>query len=177
MDFCSPFLSQLTELFSSPTVSPFSEFHIIIDFWVWFHLLSIIHLRFIQVVSRIRSFLLFICVVFHHTGVSQLVYSFVPVEGYLHCFWVLVIINEAEQENVGSHQKKIPHVQGQRRSPSKMVWGAKSRLESNPISTRGAQRAQRKACGHQEAPTETEPDLPLRVWVSNVEVQVSSSLP
>ena len=44
-----------------------------------------------------------------------------------------------------------------------MVKGAKSRLELNPISTRDAQRAQRKACGHQEAPTETEPDLPLRV--------------
>ena len=27
------------------------------------------------------------------------------------------------QKNVGSHQKKIPHVQGQRRSPNKMVGG------------------------------------------------------
>ena len=30
----------------------------------------------------------------------------------------------------------------QRRSPSKMVGGAKSRLESNPLPTRDAQRAQ-----------------------------------
>ena len=36
----------------------------------------------------------------------------------------------------------ISHVQGQRRSPSKMVGGAKSQLESNPIPTRDAERAQ-----------------------------------
>ena len=39
------------------------------------------------------------------------------------------------QENVGSHQRKIPYVHGQRRSPSKSVGGAKSCLESNPIPT------------------------------------------
>ena len=39
-------------------------------------------------------------------------------------------------------KKKIPHAQGQRRSPSKMVEGAKSRLESNPIITREAQSVQ-----------------------------------
>ena len=38
----------------------------------------------------------------------------------------------------------IPHVQGQRRSPSKMVAGANLHLESNPIPTRDAQRAQTK---------------------------------
>ena len=37
------------------------------------------------------------------------------------------------QENVGSHQGKISHTQGQRRSPSKMVGGPKLHLESNPI--------------------------------------------
>ena len=46
------------------------------------------------------------------------------------------------QENVGSHQGKISHTQGQRRSPSKMVGGPKSHLESNPIPARDAQRAQ-----------------------------------
>ena len=40
--------------------------------------------------------------------------------------------------------KKIPHIQGQRKSPSKVVGGAKSHLESNPIPTRDAQRAQKK---------------------------------
>ena len=36
----------------------------------------------------------------------------------------------------------IPHVQGQRRSPNKTVGGTKSHLESNPIPTRDARRAQ-----------------------------------
>ena len=52
------------------------------------------------------------------------------------------LLNNYWQENVGSHQKKIPHVQGQRRSPSKMVEGAILHLESNPISTREPQRVQ-----------------------------------
>ena len=38
--------------------------------------------------------------------------------------------------------KKMPHLQGQRRSPSKTVGGAKSNSESNPLPTRDAQRAQ-----------------------------------
>ena len=51
---------------------------------------------------------------------------------------------------VGSHQKKIPYVQGQRRSPSNMVGGAKLRLESKPIPARDTQRAQTKPWVHQE---------------------------
>ena len=38
--------------------------------------------------------------------------------------------------------EKIAHVQGQRGKPSKTVGGASSRLESNPIPARDAQRAQ-----------------------------------
>ena len=38
--------------------------------------------------------------------------------------------------------EEIAHIQGQRRSPQKTVEGAKSCLESNPIPTRDAQRAQ-----------------------------------
>ena len=41
-----------------------------------------------------------------------------------------------------SNCEEIPHVQEQRRSPSKMVGGAKSHLDSNPIPSRDAQRAQ-----------------------------------
>ena len=41
-----------------------------------------------------------------------------------------------------SDYEEIPHVQGQRIRPSKMVGGAKSRLESNPIPATEAQRAQ-----------------------------------
>ena len=49
--------------------------------------------------------------------------------------------------------KKIPHVQGQRRSLSKTVGGTKSCLESNPIPARDAWRAQTEACVHQHLDT------------------------
>ena len=39
------------------------------------------------------------------------------------------LLNSRRQENVGSHQKNIRHIQGQRRSLSKMVGGVKSHLE------------------------------------------------
>ena len=52
------------------------------------------------------------------------------------------LLNSHWQENVGSYQGKIPHVQGQRKSPSKVVGGAKSCLESNPIPARDARRVQ-----------------------------------
>ena len=60
-----------------------------------------------------------------------------------------------------------------------MVGGAKSRLESNPIPARDAQRAQKKFCAHQNPETPqrlTEPDLPLRVLVSPAEARISSGL-
>ena len=49
--------------------------------------------------------------------------------------------------------KKILCVQVQRRSPNKMVGGAKSCLESNTIPTRDAQRAHTKPCVHQDPET------------------------
>ena len=48
------------------------------------------------------------------------------------------LMNNHQQENVGSHQKKMPHIERQRRSPNKMVGVAKLRLESNPIPVRDA---------------------------------------
>ena len=62
------------------------------------------------------------------------------------------LLNNCWQETVGSYQKKKPHVQGQRSSPSKMIEGAKSCLESKPIPTRDIQRAQTKCCVHKETP-------------------------
>ena len=41
------------------------------------------------------------------------------------------LLNNHGQENVGSHQKKIPHIQGQRRSTTNMVGGMKSSIQSN----------------------------------------------
>ena len=64
-----------------------------------------------------------------------------------------LLLNNYQQENVGAHQKKIPHIQGQCRSPSKMVGGAKSHLELNPIPARDAWRAQTKTCAHQDPET------------------------
>ena len=69
-----------------------------------------------------------------------------------------LLLNNHQQENVGSHQRKMPHVQGKRRSPNKEEEGAKSHLESNPISTRDAQRAQTK-------PVHTRTQRPNRDWV------------
>ena len=76
-----------------------------------------------------------------------------------------LLLNNSRQENVGSHQKKTTHIQGQRRSPSKMVGGAKSCLESNPIPARDTLRAQMKPSAHQDPGNtqETEPELCLSV--------------
>ena len=54
------------------------------------------------------------------------------------------LLNNLGQENVGSHQNKIPDVQGQRRSPRKTVGGEKSCLESNSIPVGDARTAQTK---------------------------------
>ena len=71
--------------------------------------------------------------------------------------------------------KKIRHVQGQRRSPRKMVEGGKLHLESNPLPTRYAQRAQINLVHtlHRD-PTETDQNC---VWVSPAKEQISSGLP
>ena len=95
-----------------------------------------------------------------------------------HLLWELqnynfLLINR-RLENVGSHQKEIPHIQGQRRSPSKMVGGVKSHLESNPLPARDAQRVQTNLVH-----TRTQGPQRLRqncVWVSPEEVQVISGL-
>ena len=83
----------------------------------------------------------------------------------------------AEQPSTGEcwvHQKEIPHVQGQRRSPSKTVGGVKSHLESNHIPARDARWTPTKPCTHQD--TETPQRLSQTcVWVFS-EVRVSSGL-
>ena len=65
------------------------------------------------------------------------------------------LLNNHWQENVGSHQKKIPHIQGQRKSPNKMIGGAQSHLKSNLRPARDAQRAQTKPCAHQDPENES----------------------
>ena len=49
---------------------------------------------------------------------------------------------EAEAAWPWNNFEAVPHIQGQRRSPSKMVGGGKLCLESNTIPARDAQKAQ-----------------------------------
>ena len=85
------------------------------------------------------------------------------------------LLNNRSQENFGSDQKKIPHIQGQRRSPSKMVGGAKSHLESNPIPTRDAWRAQTKSCAPQ-APSPCDRPLLARTSTGDSNTGLAQSL-
>ena len=63
-----------------------------------------------------------------------------------------------------SNFEKIPYIQMQRRSPSKMVGGVKSHLESNPIPARDTQRTQTNLDTRgPRHPTETETELCVSV--------------
>ena len=65
-------------------------------------------------------------------------------------------------------KKKIPQVQGQGRSPNKMVGGGILSLESNNIPTRDAQKAQTKPCVHStQGPHK---------WLSQTYIQASEHL-
>ena len=59
-------------------------------------------------------------------------------------------------------KKKIPHIQQQRRSPSKTVGGAKSHIKSNPKHQRCSEGSNKILCSPGD-PTEMEPDMPLTV--------------
>ena len=57
----------------------------------------------------------------------------------------------AKQPLTGEHcipPKKIPCIQGQRRSPNKMVGGVKLHSESNPMHARDARKAQTQPYVH-----------------------------
>ena len=76
--------------------------------------------------------------------------------------------------------KKIyPMPKGKGEVQTRWGGGYKITFKSNTMPTRDARRAQIKPCVHQDPgiPQETEPDLPLSVWVSPAEAQVSSGLP
>ena len=71
------------------------------------------------------------------------------------------LLNNHWQGNVGSHQGKVTHIQGQRRSHSKTVGEVKSCLESNPIPARGSRRAQKNL-------VHTTTQSPHRDWARTV---------
>ena len=84
------------------------------------------------------------------------------------------LLNNHWQENVGFHQKKIPHIQEQRRNLSKTIGGVKMHLESNPLPTRDAQRAKTNlVCTRTQR---LHRDWARTVWVSPEEVWGSSGL-
>ena len=62
-----------------------------------------------------------------------------------------------------SEFEEIPHVQGQRRSPNKMVEVVKSHLESNPTPNRNAE-GSNKPCMHQD------PETPQRLRLNCLSV-------
>ena len=49
-----------------------------------------------------------------------------------------------------SDSEEISHVQGQRRNPRNMVWGAQSHSESNPTPSRDTQEGSNVPCAHQD---------------------------
>ena len=77
-------------------------------------------------------------------------------------------------------KKKTPHIQGQRRSPNKMVGVAILHLELNTTPARNAWRARqhpvptRTQEEESVTPQETGPDLPVRVQESPVEAWINS---
>ena len=79
------------------------------------------------------------------------------VEGYVLIFCDSSLLSNYHLENAGSHQKKVSHIQGQRRSPNKTVGGVKLSLESNPILTRDAAAAAAAAKSLQSCPTLCDP--------------------
>ena len=72
-----------------------------------------------------------------------------------------ILGTEAAAAQLWSNFGEIPHVQGQRIRPSKMVGGAKSHLESNPIPATDTQRAQTNL-------VHTRPQRPHRDWDKTV---------
>ena len=71
---------------------------------------------------------------------------------------------------------QISHVQGKRRSPSKMVGGAKSCLESNPVPARDRGLKHTLCAPGPGHPTETKTELCLDINCVE-EVWLSSGLP
>ena len=86
------------------------------------------------------------------------------------------LLNNHPQENVGSHQTKDTPRPRQRRSTSKMVGGAESHSESNPLPSRDSCRAQTELCVH-TGTQRPHRDRARPVFESPAEVWVRRGLP
>ena len=78
-----------------------------------------------------------------------------------------LLLNNCRQENVGSHQKKITHIQGQKRSPSKMAGAGKIAFRIKPHTSQRCSQDLNSPCAHQD------PETPQRlrqncIWASPV---------
>ena len=83
------------------------------------------------------------------------------------------LLNNHWQENVGSHQNKIPHVQGQRRKPQQDSRRGKIAFRIKSHSHQRCSEGSNKTSCTAGDPTETESNLPLSVLVSPVEAWIS----
>ena len=63
------------------------------------------------------------------------------------------LMNNHQQENVGSQGKKIPYNQEQRRSPSKMVGGGEVTFRIKPHTCQRCLEGSNKPCVHQDPET------------------------
>ena len=70
-------------------------------------------------------------------------------------------LSNRQQENVGSHQKETPHVQGQRRNPRKMVVGGEISFRITPYTRQRCLEGSNKLCG-------TGTQRPHRDWTRTV---------
>ena len=85
-----------------------------------------------------------------------------------------LLLNYYWQENVGSHQKKIYPSPRAKEKPQQNGRRGEIAFRIKPPTH---PRCLTVCAPGPRGPTETEPDLPLSVWVSTVEARVSSGLP
>ena len=86
------------------------------------------------------------------------------------------LLNICRQENVGSHQKKSPCPRAKEK-PQQDGRRGKITFRIKPHTHQRCLEGTNKTLCTPGDPTGTEPDLPLRVRVSHVEVWVNSGLP
>ena len=116
---------------------------------------------------------------------DQIVFYLVDVRGQsrrtcVHLLWELqnynVLLNNHRQENVGSHQKRYPTSKAKEK-PKQDGRRGKIAFRIKPLTHQRCSEGSNKTLCAPGDPTDTEPDMPLSVWVSPEVVRVSSGLP
>ena len=86
-----------------------------------------------------------------------------------------LLLNNRQQENVGSHQENYPTSKGKGEAPTDST-GGEIMFRIKPHTLQWCLEGSNKILCAPGEPAETEPDLLLNVWVSPAEVCVSSGL-